>query len=124
MIDGNGQKFVAWAQAMNDAQDALSLSLNDGDISKTDHAIKELESAPSLDPKANELRDRLRVILTNAKSLKLSRAAPQEQTAPDQELERLAAGYEDWKKEYGAWLKTTGRSYGLVEMDRPQASPK
>jgi len=124
LIDGNGQKFVAWAQAMNDAQDALSLSLNDGDISKTDNAIKELESAPSLDPKANELRDRLRVILTNAKSLKLSRAAPQERAAPNQELERFVAGYEEWKKEYGAWLKTTGRSYGLVEMDQPQALPK
>jgi rhomboid protease GluP len=124
--DGNPQKFVAYAQAMNDAQDAFALILKDGDASKADDAIKELESAPLLDPKANELRENFKLILTKAKLLKLSMAAPREQATRNNQrgLEELTASYEDWSKEYGAWLKTTGRSYGLVEETQPQESPK
>ncbi len=126
VIDGNGQKFVAYAQAMNDAQDAFALILKDGDTSKADAAIKELESAPSLDPKADELREKFKVILTNAKALKLSLSAPREPAtrANQRGLEKLTADYEVWTKEYSTWLKTTGRSYGLVEVTKPQASPK
>jgi hypothetical protein len=125
-VDSNAQKFVAYARAMNDAQDAFALILKDGDISKADDAINELESAPSLDPKADELREKFKVILTSAKLLKLSMSAPREPTTRNNQrgLEELTANYEDWTKEYGAWLKTTGRSYGLVEVTEPQASPK
>jgi len=124
-IDGNNQKFVAFAQAMNDAQDAFDLILNDGDISKVDAAIKELESVPSLDAKADELREKFKELLIRGKSLRLSLSSAREPATRTNQrgLEELSASYEEWTKEYSAWLKTTGRSYGLVEV-APQASPK
>jgi membrane associated rhomboid family serine protease len=125
VVDEKTQQFVAFAKALNDAHDAFASIMKDGDTSKADEAIKELESAPSLDPKADELRDKFKAILTNAKSLELSMAAPRNPATVDNQraLKELTANYEAWQKEYTAWLKTTGRSYGLVEVT-PQGSPK
>ncbi len=126
VVDEKTQQFVAYAKAMNDAHDAFALIVKDGDTSKADEAIKELEAAPALDPKANELREKFKLILTNAKLLELSMAVPRNSATGNNQrgLEELTANYEAWTKEYGAWLKTTGRSYGLVEVTQPQGSPK
>ncbi|MEP6741753.1 MAG: rhomboid family intramembrane serine protease [bacterium] len=126
VVDDKTRQFVAYAKAMNDAQDAFELILREGEISKADDAIKELESAPSLDPKADELRDQFKLILTNAKLLKLSMAVPREQGTRNNQrgLEELTANYEDWSKAYRIWLKTSARTYGLEEATQPQPSPK
>jgi rhomboid protease GluP len=119
------QQFVAYAKAMNDAQDAFALIMRNGDISKTDSAIKELDEVPLLDPKADELRQRFKLMLLNAKTIRLAMAAPRSSATDSQrEVEELTANYESWSKDYRAWLKTSGRSYGLEEVTPPQASPK
>ena len=123
-VDPNNQKFVVWAKAMNAAQDAFLVALKDGDVTNTDSAVKDLESAPSLDPKADELREGLKALLIKSKALKApvgNSNQPSLKGAPAQ-LKELASDFELWSKEYNTWLKTTGRNYGLVEVSETPPS--
>ncbi|HKP47934.1 MAG TPA: rhomboid family intramembrane serine protease, partial [Pyrinomonadaceae bacterium] len=124
-MDDRAQHFVAYAQAMNDAQDALAQLLREGNTANVDSAITQLDSAPPLDPQADELKQHFKQILIQAKSLKASAAPPPRTATGDDQhrLEELMTSYENWTREYRLWLKTSGRSYGLEEVE-PQASPK
>jgi len=122
-VEPNNQKFVVWAKAMNAAQDAFFGALKEGDVTNSDSAVKDLENAPSLDPKADELREGLKALLIKSKELKapvVNSNQPSLKGAPAQ-LKELARDFELWSKEYNNWLKTTGRTYGLVEV--PEAGP-
>jgi rhomboid protease GluP len=121
-LDPNA-KFVFYAQAMNEAGETFSVALKEHDISRVDSAVKALESAPSLDPKADELRDRLKTLLLRAKAI----FGPTESSKPSaeklQQQNELTRDNNAWVKEYDLWLATTGRSYGLVEEPEPEPSP-
>jgi hypothetical protein len=119
-------KFVSFAKAMNDAQEAFYFIVKEHDVALADSAVKALESAPPLDPKADELRERLKNLLLKAKALNAS-AEPSTKPAPrnsQQQQAELTAEFISWSKEYNTWLKTTGRTYGLVEVPETQSSPK
>ena len=119
-------KFVSFAKAMNDAQEAFYFIVKDHDVTRADKAVKALESAPSLDPKADELKERLKNLLLKAKALDASakdptKPAPRNSQQPQAEL---TTDFISWSKEYNTWLKTTGRTYGLVEATETDSSPK
>ena len=119
-------KFVSFAKAMNDAQEAFYFIVKEHDVTRADSAVKALESAPPLDPKADELRERLKNLLLKAKALNAA-AEPSTKPAPrnfQQQQAELTAEFISWRKEYNTWLKTTGRTYGLVEVPEAQSSPK
>ena len=126
LMDNQTVKFVSFAKAMNDAQEAFYSIVKDHDVTRADGAVKTLESVPSLDPKADELREQLKVLLIKAKDLnapagnsnKLAQGGSQQQVA------QLTTDFVSWSKEYNTWLKTTGRTYGLVEVTEPESSPK
>ena len=123
-VDPKNEKFVSWAKAMNAGQDAFYMALKDGNTANADNAVKELEAAPSLDPKADELREKLKALLIKSKDLKAP-VVNSNQTARNAALngQALASEFALWSQEYNAWLKTTGKNYGLVEV--PEApSPK
>jgi hypothetical protein len=77
-----------------------------------------LDAAPSLDPKADELRQRLKALLLRAKEPQATPATsptvPRNKPAPaDQLTQEFAA----WRKEYNQWLKTGARNHsGLNEL--------
>jgi len=123
-VDPNTRKFVIWAKAMNAGQDAFYLALKEGDVTNSDSAVKELETAPSLDPKADELKERLKGLLIKSKELKAPMVNSNQTSSKDAstKLKELASNLELWNKEYNAWLKTTGRSYGLVEVSETPPS--
>ncbi len=124
VIDDKTQQFVAYAKAMNEGQEAFYLMLKDHDVTRTDAAIRNLETAPQLDATANELTANLKSLLLKAKEMTTTPPKPvkrgQENTAEDQ----LTTEFVAWSKQYNSWLKTTGRSYGLIEVTEPTASPK
>ncbi|MFN2492070.1 MAG: rhomboid family intramembrane serine protease [Pyrinomonadaceae bacterium] len=124
--DSSTEKFVTWAKAMNDGQEAFYFALKDSDTSRSGSAVKQLESAPSLDPKADELKERLKLLLTNVTAVQVR---PVNSNQPSSrkagtELQQLAADFQLWSKDYNTWLKTTGRTYGLVQTTDAEPSPQ
>ena len=116
-------KFVSFAKAMNDAQEAFYFIVRDHDVTRAESAVKALESVPSLDPKADELRERLKNLLLKAKALDASSAKDSTKPVPrnsQQPQAELTTDFISWSKEYNTWLKTTGRTYGLVEESSPK----
>lgn len=110
--------YLNYAKAMNDAQEAFVVAVKDKNSSNIDAAVKSLDAAPSLDPKADELRQRLKALLLRAKEPQATPATsptvPRNKPAPaDQLTQEFAA----WRKEYNQWLKTGARNHsGLNEL--------
>ena len=104
--------FLIYANAMNQAQETLGQVLHDNDPSGIDASIKALDEAPTVDPKADELKLRLKELLTRAKTQALSPAS----AATQKDKSHLVQDVTVWSKEYGEWLKTTA---GLVPVTDP-----
>ncbi len=110
--------FVAYAKAMNEAQEAFNLAQSRNDVSAIDGAVNNLQSTPQLDPTADELRKQLTDFLSRAKSIET------DTSAPDKKLEAknaLTTEFLQWIKAYRSWLSTSGRNYGLVEATEGQS---
>lgn len=107
-------QFVSYVQALRYAQEAFYLILSERDVTRADEAVRALDSAPQLDAKSNELKERLKAFIIEAKTLSL----PEEKSIVanpnivQQKQSELTRGFVAWSKEYNAWLKTSGRSYG------------
>jgi rhomboid protease GluP len=110
--------FVAYAKAMNEAQETFNLAQSRADVSGIDEAIRNLESAPQLDPTADDLRKQLIAFLARARTIET------EATKPNEKLDakhQLNAEFLDWILAYRRWLKTSGSNYGLVEATEGQS---
>jgi rhomboid protease GluP len=99
--------FLQYANAMNQAQESFAQTTHDNDTSSIDASIKALDEAPPVDPKAEELKLRLKELLIRAKT-QASRPAG---AAAEKDKLRLVQDFNAWSKEYNEWLKTT---VGLV----------
>lgn len=112
-IDERAAQYVSFAKAMNDGQDAFYSALKDHKVDTIDPAVKQLETAPPLDPKAGEIKEGLKALLVRAKAAETS-SAPARTKQEEQNL--LAQDFSEWSKQYNEWLKTMGRSYGIIEV--------
>ncbi len=110
--------YLKYAKAMNDAQEAFVVAMQDKNTSNIDAAVKNLEAAPHLDQKADELRDRLRLLLIKAKETPAAaEASPQRGANKLVQESSLTQEFVAWRKEYNQWLKTSGRNHsGLSEL--------
>jgi rhomboid protease GluP len=93
--------FLNYATAMNQGQEAFGQAIHDNDASNIDASIKALDEAPPVDPKADQLKTRLKELLTRAKS-QSSRPGG---AASDKDKLRLVQDFNAWAQEYGDWLK-------------------
>jgi rhomboid protease GluP len=104
--------YLYYAKAMNDGQEALVVAVNDKNPSNIDAAVKSLDAAPSLDPKADELRQRLKALLLRAKEPQPTPPVPpvadKNKPAP---ADQLTQEFFAWRKEYNQWLKTGARNH-------------
>src|SRR4030095_15687774 len=98
--------FLNYANAMNQAQEVFVEAIHDNDATNVDAAIKNLESAPSLDQRADELRNELQDFLARTKS-EIARA---EDRTTQSRKARLVEEYGAWSQAYGEWLKARVRS--------------
>ena len=118
--------FLTYAKAMNDAQEAIISAMQDNDTNNLNRAVKALDSVPHLDQEADELKERLKVLLLKAKRPNAV-AAPSRQRAsnkPPQEQDELTKEFVSWRKEYNQWLKTVGKNYGGLIEATPAPSEK
>ncbi len=122
VVDEPTQKFVSYAKAMNEAQEALYLVTKEADVARADSAVKELDSAPQLDPKADQLREKLKALLIKARDLavaaKNSESPTANRVAHKAQQDDLAQEFTSWSKEYNTWLKTNGRRYASERVNR------
>lgn len=110
--------YLKYAIAINNAQEALVVALKDGNPANIDKAVGDLDTAPHLDQESDQLRERIKVMLTRAKEFgAVSSPSPlpaKTRTAHDELVKEFVA----WRKEYNQWLKTGARSHsGLSEIE-------
>lgn len=94
---GQSEALLSYWIAVNTAQETLNSALA-GDTSTVDQAVNNLDKVPTVEPKADELRLRLKELLVKAKNI-----PPASANAKQLSVEVVA-----WKKEYEAWLKSLG----------------
>ncbi len=111
-------EYLKYAIAINNAQEALVVAMKDRNPSNIDNAVKGLENAPRLDQKSDELREQLKTLLTQAKSMPAAAgSSPGPANKPVQQ-DKLEVEFVAWRKEYNQWLKTNARNYnGLNEIE-------
>jgi rhomboid protease GluP len=100
-INTEEQAFLRYATAMNQAQEEFFQLIKDNDTNGIDEAIKNLDATPSIDSKADELRQRFKDLLQKAKA----EAASPATNAAKRNRTRLAEDFNTWTKEYEEWLK-------------------
>ena len=91
--------FVNYVLATNHAQESFNQAVYSNDAANIDASIQLLDSAPSVDARADELRPRLKDLLVRAKA---DVAASSQ--GPTQKRSSLIQDFEAWKKEYNEWL--------------------
>ena len=115
--------YVLYAKAINDGQEAFVIAVNDRNPSNVDSALKSLDTAPHLDQKSDELKERLKLLLLQAKQASAIAVAPpqRDKNKPVQEDE-LSGQFGAWRKEYNQWLKTNGKKHsGLIQLTETES---
>jgi rhomboid protease GluP len=115
--------YLSYAKAMNDAQEAFVVAIKDRNSSNIDNAVKNLDNAPLLDPKADELRQKLKALLLRAKEIPATAAAsPARDKNKPIPADQLTQEFFAWRKEYNQWLKTEARNHsGLNKRSNPES---
>jgi len=109
----DNSSFLYYAKAMNDAQEAFVVAMKDRNPSNIDRSVKDLENAPRLDEKSDELKERLKQLLVRAKQSNTApTASPDRSKNKPAEDNQLTKEFAAWRKEYNQWLKTSGRNHG------------
>lgn len=109
--------FIVYAKAMNEAQEALYAAIQEGDPKGVDNAVKNLNTAPYLDQKANELRETIRDLLLESRTLDVPAPTINGTDELKQKKTKLIERFVLWSKDYNEWLKTVGKTYGgLIEV--------
>jgi len=110
--DAKTAVFVNYLKAMNEAQEVLSEVFNDKDLSHVDQAAQNLQSAPSLDNKADELRNRLLELLIKARTTWGPSPSPEQgQKLARKPAQDLNEEFSKWRRDYNEWLKTATQIY-------------
>jgi len=108
----NEQIFVRYSKAMNEGQEVLSEVIHDKEVSHVGNAVQNLQSAPPLDSKADELRSRLLALLIKAATAGTSSPSPEPgQKLPRKTEQGLKEEFAQWRKDYDEWLKGAARVY-------------
>jgi len=122
--DNGVTDFVVFAHAMNKAQEAFYGVLQEGNTNSADDGLKNLESAPHLDEKSDELRETLKQLLLEARRLHTNPSLSAEGNAQLQQRDLIRA-FVSWSRQYNQWLKTSGKRYsGLIEVTEPSPAAK
>jgi len=124
-VNPKNDKFVSYAKAMNDAQEAFYLVVNDGDVASAERAVKDLQAAPQLDATADELKNRLQALLIKAREMKAAQNSGTPDIKNPQPGRDLTTSFVAWSRDYNAWLKTSGRKYSsLTKLAGSESPPK
>ncbi|MGH9929830.1 MAG: rhomboid family intramembrane serine protease [Pyrinomonadaceae bacterium] len=116
--------FVSYAKALTEAQEAFVVATHDNNNSNIDAAVKALDTAPSLDGKADELRQKLKALLLRAKDSAAAATSPTRDKNKPVPANQLNQDFSAWQKEYNQWLKTGARNHSGMEKLNESESQK
>jgi rhomboid protease GluP len=112
-LNANELIYLNYVGAMTQLQEKVEAVIHNNDLSDVTGVTQSAMQVPVPDARAAELRTRLVVILS-----KLAEAAAKAGPVPDQgpgrppQLDqKLVAEFDEWKKEYNAWLKIASKTY-------------
>ena len=109
-------QYVFYAKAMSEAQEALNDTLRGQDSANLDPALKNLEGAPRLDQKADDLRAGLKALLLRAKATPpIAAASPSRDKKKPVPADQLTQDFFAWRKDYEQWLKTGAGSHSGLQ---------
>jgi rhomboid protease GluP len=102
--------FLNYVGTMNQVQEKVSAVIHNGDLSDVPVVTQRAMEAPTPDARANELRNRLLMILSKleAAASASSQAGPVRSPQLDQ---KLVDEFKQWRKEYDEWLKGAAKTY-------------
>lgn len=117
-VEPQNPAFVAYAKAVTEAQEAFVVATKDRNPSNIDAAVKNLDAVPSLDKKADDLRQQLKALLLRAKeTLATPLPSPTRDKNKASQADQLNQDFLAWEKDYGQWLKTGARDHaGLNQL--------
>ena len=110
--------YLYYAKAMNDAQEAFVVAVQDSNTSNIATAIANLDAAPHLDQQTDELRERLKALLLRARDSQTTEtSSPPRVGQKPAAAVQLTQDFFAWRKEYNQWLKTGARNFsGLNDL--------
>jgi rhomboid protease GluP len=119
-VSSNRDAVTGYLKAVNDGTQAFQKAL-DGDASEIDPVIKAIDSAPSLDQKADGLRLELKALLERARNVERRTG----DDGPSAAEVQLSKDFLSWQEKNKAWVETEGKKYGLklIEEPAPASSP-
>ena len=106
---GKAVDFVVFSKTLNEAQEAFIEAVQ-GNVTAVEPAIKALDSAPHLDPQADELKEELKALLVDSKNRQTTSHASGTRS-PEQSLTELRIRFTAWSKKYQQWLSTMGKTH-------------
>jgi rhomboid protease GluP len=114
--------FNSYLEAISKGEEAFVDASNNGDKSKIEGAIIQLNNAPKINEKTDALRDELKSLLTRMKELETK--AKQGGNAPprssEKEKQKLDSDFEAWQKKVVELIKTEGAKYGIKLTNPPE----
>jgi membrane associated rhomboid family serine protease len=113
---------VAFIGAVNAGQDALLEFLNGGPAERLAPAAEGLARTPSLNEKADALRDDLRSLVERARDLSAEQgvAVAERRTRTRQ----IGDDFANWSARFAEWVNTEGKALNLTLQEaKPEASP-
>jgi len=115
--DPENAAYLYNVKAMSDGHEAFNNAM-EGNPGYIDSAIENLQKAPPLDEKSEELRERLKLLLIRVKQVSVApTASPQSDKTKSAQNDELTKDFVAWRKEYNQWLKTNGRNHsGLNQL--------
>jgi rhomboid protease GluP len=117
-VETQNEDYLNYAIAINNAQEAFVVAMKDGNPGNIAQSVKGLDDAPHLDQTSDELRERLKSMLTLAKDFAATAAPSPMPGKYKAAYDDLTAQFVAWRKEYNQWLKTGARNYsGLNEIE-------
>lgn len=112
-LEGDEVSHVkAFSDAVNGGQDALLRYFKEGNADGLRPAAERLEKTPSLNERADALRDELRALVLRADELAGERELPEAERK--QRAAQLTIDLESWFKRFSEWVNTDGKTLNLV----------
>lgn len=111
---GDAASAIAHWNALSVGETAFVNAYKTGDVSGIDAALEQVESAPHLDEKAENLRSELKSLLGRIKKLsEMNPDARKQVPARTREKQKLLADFTAWQKKRVEWLNTEAENYNL-----------
>ncbi len=109
--------FITFVQAMTEAQETFDQTLRNHDASRVDTAVKKLDAAPLFDADSTRLKEELKGLVVEAKDvIAIDANTESNKRIVQQKQSELVSRFLAWSKGYNAWLKTSGRNFGGIEI--------